>query len=114
MIDSLSQIALALLATIGLVLFLGYVAKRMQFGQTGSGREMSIVETLHLGSKERVFMLQVGAKRVLVGVTAQQITALGDVEGYAGAFDKALDKAVLAQIPESTPDQSKREEDFRG
>ena len=100
MLESLSQIALALLGTIGLVLLLGYIARRMQLGQTGDGRELKIVETLHLGSKERVFMLQVGSRRMLVGVTGQQITALGDVppENQQEPFEAVLGQTLQTHV----------------
>lgn len=61
------------LCTIGL---LAWVLRRMRFGGAVSGRALSVVDRLSLGSRESVVLLQVGGEQVLVSQTPAGISRL--------------------------------------
>ncbi|MEM7100288.1 MAG: flagellar biosynthetic protein FliO [Pseudomonadota bacterium] len=80
--DSLSQfgqIMLALGGIVVLILGLGFIAKRVQGTAGLMNGQLKVLESVHLGTKERVVLLQAGKQRLLVGVTATQITPLGEL-----------------------------------
>ena len=71
-----------------LILALAFVAKRMQRGTAPQGQQLAVVDTLHLGTKERLLLVQAGQQKVLLGVTATQITHLVEVDAVQQLTDK--------------------------
>jgi len=72
----------ALALVIGLILAIGWVARvflgrRLALGSAGL---MQIVASVPLGDRRYISVVRVGGRYFLVGVTAQQITLLSDVE----------------------------------
>lgn len=64
-------------ALMGLLL---WVLRRMQLKlQTPANgqRQLQLLETLGVGPRQKILLMQVDGQRVLVGVSAQQIQALG-------------------------------------
>jgi len=58
-----------------------YVSKR--FGAkiaNLSGKEIRITETVHLGPRKAVHLLEIGERRFLIGSTNENITRLADLE----------------------------------
>jgi len=47
--------------------------KQMLLGKSG---RLTILETLNLGSRQKIALLQVDGQRILIGITAQQINNL--------------------------------------
>ena len=76
--DAMSMI-LSLLMVLALIVVVAVVLKRFQPKQQGLAG-LKIITSLHLGSKERLVIVQVAEKQLLLGVTAQQITLLGNLE----------------------------------
>lgn len=66
---------LSLLMVLGLIFVSAWVLKRFNIVQQG-GSQLKVVTSLSLGAKERVIVVQVGEKQLLLGVTAQNITVL--------------------------------------
>lgn len=69
----------------------------------GQGKgKVNVVATLPLGMKEKIAVIQVGDKQMVVGVTAQQITHLADLDeplpqetaASALTFQELLKKAI--------------------
>lgn len=57
-----------------------YVSKRFLPKITNlSGKEIRIVETVHLGSRKAVHLLEIGERRLLIGSTNENITKLADL-----------------------------------
>jgi flagellar protein FliO/FliZ len=50
--------------------------KSMQSSQSDTKR-MQLLETISVGPRQKICLLRVGATQVLVGITANQFTALG-------------------------------------
>jgi len=43
---------------------------------------MQLCETIHVGPRQKVALLRVGDKHVLVGISPQQLVALGEVQPF--------------------------------
>jgi flagellar biogenesis protein FliO len=57
-----------------------YVSKRFLPKITNlSGKEIRITETVHLGSRKAVHLLEIGERRFLIGSTNENITRLADL-----------------------------------
>ena len=58
-----------------------YVSKRFLPKITNlSGKEIRITETVHLGPRKAVHLLEIGERRFLIGSTNENITRLADLE----------------------------------
>jgi len=63
-----------------------YVSKRFLPKITNlSGKEIRIAETVHLGPRKAVHLLEVGERRFLIGSTNENITRLADLTSPAAA-----------------------------
>lgn len=90
--SSLSSAALfyKMLVSVLLVVALGigalYVSRKFLPKITGfAGKQMSILETVHLGPRKAVHLLKIGDQYLLIGSTAEHITKLADVTDRFGA-----------------------------
>ncbi|QOL27098.1 flagellar biosynthetic protein FliO [Thalassotalea sp. LPB0316] len=72
--DSLSML-LSLLMVLGLIVVCALILKKFQHNQHNlSG--MKVISTLHLTTKEKLVVVEISGKQILLGVTANQITKL--------------------------------------
>jgi flagellar protein FliO/FliZ len=75
--SSLVQVSGALTAIIVFILLAAWVAKRFGFApKTGSSKEMKVSASCSVGARERVVIVDVQDARLVLGVTAGQITHL--------------------------------------
>ncbi|TWX64955.1 flagellar biosynthetic protein FliO [Colwellia sp. C1TZA3] len=72
--DAMSMI-LSLLMVLAVIIISAMILKRFQ-GVSQTHQGLKIVTSLHLGSKEKLVVVQAGDKQLLLGVTTQQITLL--------------------------------------
>ena len=91
-IDASSMI-LSLLMVLALIIVSAFILKRFNIAQQGT-KQLNVVTSLSLGAKERVVVVQVGDKQLLLGVTAQQVTLL---ESLAEPLIEP--KALVTDIP---------------
>ena len=56
-----------------------YVSKRLLPKARLSGKEMKIIETVHIGPRKAIHLLKIGNQSLLIGSTAENITKLADV-----------------------------------
>ncbi len=76
--DAMSMIV-SLLLVLGLIVICALFVKRFQpMIQMNSG--LKVVSSLSLGAKERLVVVQVGEKQLLLGVTSQKISLLDNLE----------------------------------
>jgi len=68
--------------------------------QTQSGRRLQIVESLSVGTRQKIALLRVGSHEVLVGITATQINPLAHWPEGAGLASTAL-QAELTELSDS-------------
>ena len=95
--DHIAQIAAALVLIVALVVGLGWLVKRLNHGSfTGAG-DIKVVASTFLGPKEKVLLLEVKNRQVLIGVNAQSITALSEFEIADAAQTASSFAGVLAE-----------------
>lgn len=89
-VGAMVEIVLALAFVLALIVAIAWLTRRMR-GATHAGGLIRILADVSLGQKERAVLLQVGGKRLLVGVTAGGVSLLDsadmplDAEASAGA-----------------------------
>jgi flagellar protein FliO/FliZ len=67
-VSSLAQLTLSLVAIVGLIFAVSWVLKRFKLaGPRGRG-QITVVDQLALGPRERIMLIRVGESQVLVGV----------------------------------------------
>jgi len=71
---------LALLAVLALIIGLGWVLKRLPGSGFRPADGLKLVATLTVGTKERVVVVEVNGRQLLLGVTAGGINALHTLE----------------------------------
>lgn len=82
---SLIKWIVAVVAVLIIIVFFGYLLKKLRLGQGGDG-QMRIEAQMALGPKERVVKMQVGKRHILLGVTPSSVNFLMDLtEPEAGA-----------------------------
>jgi flagellar protein FliO/FliZ len=69
----------SLLMVLAVIFLSAYLLKRFNVVQQ-QNNSLKVVSTLVLGNKEKVVVVQVADKQLLLGVTAQQITLLDTLE----------------------------------
>ena len=78
--DLFFKMMVSVLFLIALVVAAIYVSKKFLPKITNlSGKEIRIVETVHLGPRKAVHLLEIGNQRLLIGSTNENITRLADL-----------------------------------
>lgn len=91
---SLGGTVFALLLVVGLILALGWLAKRMPgFGRGASNNGLRMVASLAIGARERVVVVEVGTTQLLLGVGPGGTRTLH-------TLDEPLPEAGPAQAPQ--------------
>lgn len=90
----IARTALGLVLIIGLVLALGWAARRLSGRGVGFGRDsgaITVVGQQALGVKERLLLVEVDGRRILLGVSPGRIARLAELGSGSGRFDEQLD-----------------------
>lgn len=88
----LGQGTLALVAVLAVIGVAFFAARRLGLARSaGSGRLLRIVETLAVGQRERVLLIEADGKRFLIGVAPGQVRELNVTR--PGSFGEALHAA---------------------
>ncbi len=74
-----ASIILSLLLVLMLIIAIAFVLKKFQ-PQGGKMSGMKIITSLHLGTKERLVVVEVDGKQLLLGVTSQHINLIQTLE----------------------------------
>jgi len=92
--------AASLIVVLAIFLFCVWVIRKTQHLSTAQGQTLKVVTGLALGMREKLVLVQVGEKQILLGVTPGRIEKLLILEGdaqlksdstpTAGAFAKKL------------------------
>jgi len=73
-----------MMLAVSIIVILGvaamYASKKVlpKFSQT-QGKKIKVVETIHLGSRKTIHLLEIGDQQILVGSTPDRITKLTDI-----------------------------------
>lgn len=95
---------LSLLIVLAVVVFSAYILKKFQITAQGGQQALKVVSSVHLGSKERVVVVQVGDKQLVLGVTANQVNLLDTLDKPLDTGTSAtelFDKSVLNTLKNS-------------
>jgi len=80
-LSSVGKVVIFLLLIVGLILLLAWLVNKTQGQRLGGGNaKLKMVAVLPLGMKEKIAVVQVGNKQLLVGITPQQITTLAELD----------------------------------
>lgn len=76
----------SLLLVLGLLGGLLWGLKRMQSGVRLSGgeRQLQVIEAVSVGPRQKIALVRIGSREVLVGVSPTQLTALGSWPASVG------------------------------
>ncbi|MFM8864412.1 MAG: flagellar biosynthetic protein FliO [Limnohabitans sp.] len=75
-VKMLASLVLVLVLMIGLIWALRRLQHKLQAGADPT-RQIRLLETLSVGPRQKILLMEVDGQRVLVGVTAQQMQSLG-------------------------------------
>lgn len=84
---SLIQVTIALLFMVGLIVGLAWLMKRFSHPLFQQQKHLRLVANLSLGVKEKIILVEVDGKQLVLGVTPQQITTLHVIENPAQPAD---------------------------
>jgi flagellar protein FliO/FliZ len=100
-VTGLGQVTLSLAIVLAAIFAVAWLARRMRVIGHRKGAIIDVIAEAQMGPKERVVLLQVGGKQILVGVTAASINTLHVLE-------------TPVQLPEpGTPSSSPDKPNFR-
>ena len=103
---SAGKVVVFLLLIIGLILLLAWLSGKTRglplAGFAASDAPLKTIATLPLSMKEKIAVIQVGEKQLVVGITQQQITCLAELDEplpvnnptQSPAFSELLKKAI--------------------
>jgi flagellar protein FliO/FliZ len=77
----LLRVVLSLGAIVALIFAAGWLTRRLQSRQLVGGRRLRCVESMSIGARERVLLIEADGKRLLVGVGTGGVRALHVYEG---------------------------------
>lgn len=72
----LLRVVLSLVAVVAMILAVGWLTRRMQARVRPGGQRVRCVETLAVGMKERVLLLEVGDRQLVVGASPSGLRTL--------------------------------------
>ena len=84
-----AQMVLGLAAVLALIFGLAWLARRFNLNGAGVTAGMRLLGAMSVGPKEKIVLVEVEGKRLLLGVTAQQIALLHTWETGADVAEKA-------------------------
>jgi len=72
----LLRVALSLLGVVALIFVVGWLSRRAQGRIRPGGRRIRCLESMPVGTKERVMLLEIGGTQLLVGVSPNGLRTL--------------------------------------
>ena len=103
MTASLVPSLLAFIAVIAMIPVALWLMKRAQVLRPGAAGPLSIVAGLSMGPRDRIAVIHAGGRYLVVGITAQQMTLLAQLDQWPGSPSSG---AALAAVAGIAPDAS--------
>jgi flagellar protein FliO/FliZ len=75
-VGSLAQLTLSLVAIVALIFAISWVLKRFKLAGARNRGEITVIDELSVGPRERIMLIRVGDSQVLVGVGAGVLVGL--------------------------------------
>ncbi|MFT5594053.1 MAG: flagellar protein FliO/FliZ [Oceanicoccus sp.] len=114
--DQLIQVTLALVAVVALIYAIAWVIRRKQGVQGLSNIPMKTLGVLPMGMKEKIILIEIGGKQILLGMTPSNINTLAtfdepivDEKMKLPSFSQKLKDIIAQQKPKENtiPDELK-------
>ncbi len=100
--SELTRVVLGLFAVLLLILILSWLVKRLQGVHLGSAKGFQSIATMMLGPKEKIMLLKVGTRYLLLGVGSSHVSLLHDFgEELPPGFD-STNKTSFSELLKST------------
>lgn len=74
----LGRIVVGLLVVVGIIVLLAWLLRKVNAVQLGAGKGMRIIGSYGLGAREKIILVQIADRYLLLGVTAASINCLHD------------------------------------
>lgn len=103
--SQMGQLVFALALVIALIFAIGWSVRRVSGVNAGPSRHLKMIAAIPVGARERIAVIEVGERQILVGITSQQITRLMelpeplDVSRVDGEFARNL-QSLLRRSPD--------------
>jgi flagellar protein FliO/FliZ len=81
----LVRVLLSLIAIVALIFVAGWLSRRLQARTTPGGRRLRCVETMAVGARDRLMLVDADGKRLLIGMGQGGMRTLHVYEGTAPA-----------------------------
>ena len=92
------QMTLGLVLVLAVIVGLSWLVRKFNLGIPGTASNMKVIGAMNVGPKEKILVLEVENRRLLIGVTAHQISllqSLDDIAPETGNHDFAERMQVL-------------------
>ena len=75
---------------------------RMQFQKQSGDAKLVIVDSLSVGTRQRIALVETDGQRILVGITPHSISGLGQWPvKHAPSFSEAVEQVTRAEVPDA-------------
>ena len=96
------QVVLGLCVVLGMIVAAAWAARRLQAIRPQGSGHIRIIEGMALGTRDKLLLVEVDGRRVLLGLSAGRIATLHSFSGEATPrFDEALRAAAQPRASES-------------
>lgn len=75
---AMGKSAVALIVIVGVLLAMKYLLQRLQTGTSHAPTVIQVISTRAIGQKEKIAVVEIEGRRLILGVTAAQITKLSE------------------------------------
>lgn len=93
----LTQVFVTLLLVVGLIFALAWLLKKLGNGSLVANSHIKLVANMPLGTRERIALIEVGGKQMLLGITAQQINHLHTFDDAVVDSGKSAENSEFGQ-----------------
>lgn len=98
--DQLMEVTLALALVVGLIYGIAWLIKRNKGLSPTAGIPMKTLSVLPMGVKEKIILVEVGGKQILLGMTPQQINTLATFDEPIVDSSLSNDKPFSSRLKE--------------
>ena len=105
MTDTLRGLA-ALAAVLALLMALSWLFKKVYGRKVIGGSVAKILGGVSLGTRERLFVVEVGSRWIVVGVAPGRVSALANIEPSPALLDVVKIQSVENEVPASSSSAS--------
>lgn len=100
-----SNMIVGLFTVLGLIMGMAWLARKLRARVPGFAGQLNVVESTALGPRERLCIVEVDGKRLLLGVTQQSITVLqtSDCETRKDESESMFSEKIKKMLQNGTP-----------